>query len=57
LSEAIANAKAFITAAIATSPGLGGGNGPVNHHAPVEGGGARGESRRTTPIEKGPPSL
>jgi hydroxymethylpyrimidine/phosphomethylpyrimidine kinase len=56
LSEAIANAKAFITAAIATSPGLGGGNGPVNHHAPVEGGGARGESRRT-PIEKGPPSL
>ena len=33
LPEAVARAKAFITEAIRTSPGLGGGNGPVNHHA------------------------
>ena len=33
LTEAVARAKAFITAAIATNPGLGGGSGPVNHHA------------------------
>jgi hydroxymethylpyrimidine/phosphomethylpyrimidine kinase len=33
LCEAITHAKAFITAAIATSPRLGSGNGPVNHHA------------------------
>ena len=33
LAEAVARAKAFITAAIATNPGLGGGSGPVNHHA------------------------
>ena len=33
LVEAVARAKAFITAAIATNPGLGGGSGPVNHHA------------------------
>lgn len=33
LAEAVARAKAFIAAAIATNPGLGGGCGPVNHHA------------------------
>jgi hydroxymethylpyrimidine/phosphomethylpyrimidine kinase len=33
LSEAVAVAKAFITSAIRTNPGLGRGNGPVNHHA------------------------
>jgi hydroxymethylpyrimidine/phosphomethylpyrimidine kinase len=33
LPEAVARAKAFITEAIRTSPGLGGGSGPVNHHA------------------------
>lgn len=31
--EAVAGAKAFITEAIRTNPGLGQGNGPVNHHA------------------------
>ena len=36
LSEAVRTAKAFITNAIATNPGLGSGNGPVNHHAQVE---------------------
>ncbi len=35
LVEAVACAKAFITAAIRTSPGLGRGSGPVNHHAPA----------------------
>ena len=34
--EAVARAKRFITEAIRTSPGLGGGSGPVNHHAAVE---------------------
>jgi hydroxymethylpyrimidine/phosphomethylpyrimidine kinase len=33
LGEAIAVAKAFITTAIRSNPGLGRGNGPVNHHA------------------------
>jgi hydroxymethylpyrimidine/phosphomethylpyrimidine kinase len=33
LSEALAVAKAFITTAIRSNPGLGRGNGPVNHHA------------------------
>ena len=33
LGEAVRMAKRFITAAIATSPGLGKGRGPVNHHA------------------------
>ncbi len=33
LLSAVARAKTFITAAIATNPGLGGGSGPVNHHA------------------------
>jgi hydroxymethylpyrimidine/phosphomethylpyrimidine kinase len=33
LADAVTRAKAFITAAIATNPGLGGGSGPVNHHA------------------------
>ena len=33
LEAAVERAKAFITAAIATSPGLGQGCGPVNHHA------------------------
>jgi hydroxymethylpyrimidine/phosphomethylpyrimidine kinase len=35
LLEAVARAKQFITEAIRTSPRLGGGRGPVNHHAPV----------------------
>jgi hydroxymethylpyrimidine/phosphomethylpyrimidine kinase len=33
LPEAVARAKTFITEAIRTSPGLGSGRGPVNHHA------------------------
>ena len=33
LVEAVAQAKAFITEAIRTAPGLGAGNGPLNHHA------------------------
>lgn len=37
LPEAIRRAKAFITEAIRSNPGLGGGSGPVNHHAPVKG--------------------
>ena len=35
LVEAVRKAKEFITEAIRTAPGLGGGSGPVNHHAPV----------------------
>ncbi len=35
LPEAVARAKRFISEAIRTGPGLGGGSGPVNHHAPV----------------------
>jgi len=35
LPEAVGAAKQFITEAIRTNPGLGGGAGPVNHHAPV----------------------
>lgn len=35
LPEAVKAAKAFITEAIRTNPGLGRGAGPVNHHAPV----------------------
>ena len=35
LVDAVARAKQFIAAAIRTSPGLGRGCGPVNHHAPV----------------------
>lgn len=33
LVESVRKAKAFITRAIRTNPGLGGGAGPVNHHA------------------------
>lgn len=33
LAVAVSRAKAFITEAIRTNPGLGGGSGPVNHHA------------------------
>ncbi len=33
LDEAVRRAKAFITEAIRTNPGLGRGSGPVNHHA------------------------
>jgi hydroxymethylpyrimidine/phosphomethylpyrimidine kinase len=33
---AVARAKAYITRAIASNPGLGHGSGPVNHHAAVE---------------------
>lgn len=36
LPDAVARAKAFISRAIATHPGLGRGAGPVNHHAPVD---------------------
>lgn len=36
LLDAIASAKRFISRAIRTNPGLGGGCGPVNHHAQVE---------------------
>lgn len=36
LVDAVRRAKAFIHRAIETSPGLGRGAGPVNHHAPVE---------------------
>lgn len=35
LAEAVEIAKAFITEAIRTNPGLGGGCGPVNHRAPT----------------------
>jgi hydroxymethylpyrimidine/phosphomethylpyrimidine kinase len=33
LADAVARAKKFVTAAIRTNPGLGGGSGPLNHHA------------------------
>jgi len=33
LIDAVARAKAFISEAIRTAPGLGSGNGPLNHHA------------------------
>ena len=33
LDRAVARAKAFVTDAIRTNPGLGGGAGPLNHHA------------------------
>lgn len=36
IPEAVARAKRFIMEAIRTNPGLGGGSGPVNHHARVE---------------------
>jgi hydroxymethylpyrimidine/phosphomethylpyrimidine kinase len=36
LAEAVGTAKQFITRAIETAPGLGGGAGPVNHHVRVE---------------------
>lgn len=36
LPDAVAAAKRYISAAIATNPQLGGGHGPVNHHAPAE---------------------
>ena len=35
LSEAVSTAKRFISAAIQSSPGLGRGFGPVNHHAQI----------------------
>jgi hydroxymethylpyrimidine/phosphomethylpyrimidine kinase len=35
LPEAVGRAKQFITEAIRGNPGLGGGSGPVNHHAPL----------------------
>jgi hydroxymethylpyrimidine/phosphomethylpyrimidine kinase len=35
LAGAVGRAKRFITEAIRTNPGLGGGCGPVNHHAPI----------------------
>ncbi|HWQ54629.1 MAG TPA: bifunctional hydroxymethylpyrimidine kinase/phosphomethylpyrimidine kinase [Bryobacteraceae bacterium] len=36
LAQAVETAKRFITEAIRSNPGLGGGCGPVNHHATVE---------------------
>ena len=36
LEDAVATAKRFITAAIASNPGLGKGCGPVNHHAAID---------------------
>jgi len=36
LPEAVETAKAFITRAIETNPGLGKGSGPVNHHARID---------------------
>jgi hydroxymethylpyrimidine/phosphomethylpyrimidine kinase len=36
LPEAVETAKAFITRAIETNPGLGKGSGPVNHHAQID---------------------
>jgi len=33
LVDAVSRAKAFITEAIRTAPGLGAGEGPLNHHA------------------------
>lgn len=33
LPEAVRRAKAFVTEAIATAPGIGAGHGPLNHHA------------------------
>lgn len=36
LEDAVARAKRFVQAAIESAPGLGGGNGPVNHFAVVE---------------------
>ena len=36
IPDSVAKAKAFITEAIRTNPGLGRGCGPVNHHAPVQ---------------------
>ncbi len=33
LAKAVERAKAFVTEAIRTNPGLGGGAGPLNHHA------------------------
>jgi hydroxymethylpyrimidine/phosphomethylpyrimidine kinase len=36
LIEAVGTAKKYITLAIETAPGLGGGAGPVNHHARIE---------------------
>lgn len=35
LEAAVGRAKRFITEAIRSNPGLGGGSGPVNHHAPA----------------------
>ncbi len=35
LAEAVGRAKAYITEAIRTNPGLGAGTGPVNHHAKI----------------------
>ncbi len=36
LTQAVEQAKQFISEAIRTAPGLGRGNGPVNHHAPTK---------------------
>ena len=36
LEHAVAHAKAFITEAIRSAPGLGRGSGPVNHHASIQ---------------------
>ncbi len=47
LDEAVETAKRFITLAIQTNPGLGKGFGPVNHHAPVQRSGDRGQEPGT----------
>jgi len=36
LEEAVRQAKAWIHTAISTNPGLGRGNGPVNHFAKIQ---------------------
>jgi hydroxymethylpyrimidine/phosphomethylpyrimidine kinase len=37
LEHAVRGARAFVRAAIANAPGIGGGCGPVDHFAPVDG--------------------
>ena len=36
LEPAVARAKAFVTEAIRSAPGLGRGSGPLNHHASIQ---------------------
>ena len=48
LADAVACAKAFVHEAIRTSPGLGHGCGPLNHHAPAASGPAPAQDRIDT---------